>query len=157
MKKRGLFLILVLIVSILLNGCIPINKPEDTIYNLEAALNDYDIEKALECFEPSVQKIYAGMVEVGSSFFGVDIDSLAEAASGIANVFGDDMGGGGMPKVHFTINSKEKVSNKEVLMNVTITLVCNGQEESKTMDVKLVYIDRQWYISSDCQFAKWLL
>ena len=156
MKKKGCLLILVLTFSVLLNGCIQVAKPEDTIYKMEEAMNNYDMDMLLECFEPSVQDIYAGVVEIGSSFLGMDIGTLMDAAGGIADLFGDDLIEGGMPSVDIVINSEEQISDEEVLMNLTITMEYAGESEVQTMDTVLVLIDGEWYISADSDLMEYL-
>lgn len=155
MKKR-VFLIFVLIFTVLLGGCIPIAKPEDTIHKMEDAINAYDMEALVECFEPSVQKIYAGVLEVGSSFLGMDVATLINAASGIADLFGVELTEGGMPTVDIVINSQEELSDEEVKMNLTFTVNYAGETQSETMDVTLVLIKWKWYISAESDVIDYL-
>lgn len=156
MKKKGCLLILVLIFSVLLSGCIPIAKPEDTIYKMEEAINAYDMEALVECFEPSVQKVYAGALEVGSSFLGMDVGTLVDAASGIADLFGVEIMEDGLPTVDIVINSQEEISGEEVKMNLTFTVNYAGESESETMDVTLVLIKGKWYVSGDTDILEYL-
>ena len=149
MKKRSYFLIIVLVVAMLFSGCTPKPNPEDTIYKLEAAMNEYDIQTALECFEPSVQKIYAGVLEVGSSFLGLDIGTVLDAAGGIADLFGVELLEDGMPTVDIEIVSQEEISDEEVKMNLAVTISYAGESETENMDVTLVLIKGEWYISGE--------
>lgn len=156
MKKKSCLLILVLIFSVLLSGCIPTAKPEDAIYKMEEAINAYDMEALVECFEPSVQKVYAGALEVGSSFLGMNVETLVDAASGIADLFGAEMMEDGLPTVDIVINSQEEISDDEVKMNLTFTVNYAGESESETMDVTLVLIKGKWYISGDTDILDYL-
>lgn len=156
MKKKSCLLILVLTFSMILSGCIPTAKPEDTIYEMEEAINAYDMEALVECFEPSVQKIYAGALEVGSSFLGMDLGTVLDAASGIADLFGVELMEDGMPTVDIVINSQEEISDEEVKMNLTFTVNYAGETESETMDVTLVLIKSKWYISGDSNVIDYL-
>lgn len=149
MKKRSYLLIMILVVAMLFSGCTPKPNPEDTIYKLEAAMNEYDIQTALECFEPSVQKIYAGVLEVGSSFWGMDIGTVLDAAGGIADLFGVELLEDGMPTVDIEIVSQEEISDEEVKMNLAVTINYAGESETENMDVTLVLIKGEWYISGE--------
>lgn len=156
MKKKRCLLLFVLIFSMLLIGCVPAPKPEETIYEMENAMNAFDMEALVECFEPSVQKIYAGVLEVGSSFLGMDVGTLVDAASGIADLFGVELMEGGMPTVDIVINSQEELSDEEVKMNLTFTVNYAGETHSETMDVTLVLIKRKWYISAESDVIDYL-
>lgn len=156
MKKRSYLLIMVLVVAMLFSGCTPKPNPEDTIYKLEAAMNEYDIQTALECFEPSVQKIYAGVLEVGSSFWGMDIGTVLDAAGGIADLFGVELLEDGMPTVDIEIVSQEEISDEEVKMSLDFTINYAGESETENMDVTLVLIKGEWYISGESDLLDYL-
>lgn len=158
-KKISLLMKIVL-VSIFLCSCTLEPKPEETIYNLEDALNRYDMDGVLDCYEPSVRDIYDGAMEIGGSIAGFDLQKIVGAAGGIANIFGDDLVEGGMPKVKIDINSQEKISQKEVKMNITIKYEYGDEKKSsmskntpteETMDIYLVLIENTWCISAKSQ------
>lgn len=159
MNRRNVLLALLLILStFVVSGCDSlIPKPEETLYKYEDAINSYDIEAAVECFEPSVQKLYAGGMELGSSIAGIDMNTMIGAAGAFVDLFGDELVEGGMPEMKFTINSQERLEEDKVLMNVTCTYgnlsgVSGDFGEdtmSEDMDVYFVLIDGKWYISAD--------
>lgn len=159
MNKKNVLIALLLICStFIMSGCNSlIPQPEETLYKYEDAINSYDMEAAIECFEPSVQKLYAGGMELGSSIAGIDMNTMIGAAGAFADLFGDELVEGGMPEMKFTINSKEQLEKDRVLMNVTCTYenmsgITDDYGEdtmSEDMDVYFVLIDGKWYISAD--------
>ena len=156
MKRKSCLLIIMLAVVMLFNGCLPKPKPEETIYKLEDAMNEYDMETLVECFEPSVQKIYAGALELGNSFLGMDVGTLLNAAGGIADLFGVELLEDGMPTVDIVINSQEEISDEEVKMNLSFTVNYAGESETENMDVTLVLIKGKWYISGETNILDYL-
>lgn len=155
--KKIKYMIGLFLLAIMLCSCSLQPKPEETIQDLEEAMNRYDMEAVLDCYEPSVRYIYDGAMEIGGSFAGFDLKALVNAAGGIANIFGDELVEGGMPEIKIDINSKKEISSKEIAMNITIkniysdkmkrSMSSNAPEE-ETMDIYLVLIDNKWYISA---------
>lgn len=163
MKKKNLLVVSVFLMVLILSGC-QTAKPEDTIYKLEEAMNNYDMEMMLECYEPSVQKIYAGAMEIGSSIAGMDLDTILNAAGGLADLFGDELVEGGMPQVDIIINSQEQISEDKLLMNLTVTYDYGGLMEQietettqteETFDAYLVLINGIWYLSAETPMMEW--
>lgn len=148
MKKKSYILLLVLLFSLLLSGCISKAKPEDTIYKMEEAINEYDMKKLVECFEPSIQKIYKGILTTGQSF--------ANTVDGIVNFIEENVLEDELLTVDITVNSKERISAKKVKLNITFTIDYVGQKQAKTMDVTMVYIKGEWYISSGTDIMEFL-
>lgn len=156
MKKRSYLLIMVLAMAMLFNGCTPKPNPEDTIYKLEDAINEYDMQTALECFEPSVQKIYSGALEVGSSLLGMDIETVLDTVGGIADMFGVELLEEDMPTIDIEIVSQEEISDEEVKMNLDFTITYAGESETENIDVTLVLIKGEWYISGETDLLDYL-
>lgn len=159
MKRKNKYISIVLFVVISLCSCTKKPKPEDTIYKLEKAFNNYDVDMLLECYEPSVQAIYEGIVEIGGSLMGgIDLKTMMSTAGGIANIFGDELIEGGLPEIDININSQKEVTDEKVQMNLTINYIYSDEilktlpENTSTeqnMDIYLVFIEDTWYISAE--------
>lgn len=158
-RKRLAHFFLALVVTLCLCSCMEEAKPEETVEKLETAFNNYDIEMMLECYEPSVQSMYAGMMEVGGALLGgIDLKTIVQGLGGFTNLYGDSLIEGGVPQIDIIINSMEEVSEEKVLADLTIKYVyseemlknlpSNTQTEER-MYAYLVYIDGTWYLSAE--------
>ncbi len=152
-------MILLLLCAILMPSCGQKSKPEDTIRKFETAFNNYDIEKMIECYEPSAQQMLNGTMGMEMSFgaLGIDLKSLAMLSGGLINLYGEDQGIV-TPKLKIIINDKEELSDDKVRINVTARYEYDEKEkellsaapiEDQTGDVILLYIDKEWYLSAD--------
>ncbi len=145
--------------ALIFNSCAFQAKPEDTIEKLEKAFNNYDVEAVLGCYEPSIQQIYSGIMEIGGALLGgVDLMTLVSMGGGIADLYGDELFEGGLPKLNIDINSQETLSEDRVRMNVTMQYEFSEEMLEQlpenayapmTMDVELVFIDGKWYITEN--------
>lgn len=147
-------LALTLMLTGALTGCSR-PKPETTIYKLEHAFNNYDVDLMMECYDPAVQSVYDGAVELGGSLLGdVDLGSIITGMGAFANLY-DDFSGGAQPKMQIKINSREDITKERCVMNVTVSYVVSEEMRTQmgevpppqTMDVTLVLIEDMWYIS----------
>ena len=141
---------ILLIIPICLCSCQAKSTPEDTIAKLESGLNTYDTEKVLECYEPSVQSMYAGIMEIGGALLGgVDLQTILQGMGGFANIYGDNMMEGGMPKVTITVNSIKEITDDKVLADMTFKTSFNDEEQTEKVYAYLVYIDDTWYFAAE--------
>lgn len=130
------------------------SQPEDVIEKLETAFNTSNIDMMLECYEPSIQNMYKGLMEIGGQLMGdIDLQTIISGLGGFADVFGSELGME-MPKIDLVINEKEIIADDKVRMNITqyydyndMSVPENAPEEL-TSDMYLVRIDGQWYISA---------
>lgn len=135
-------------------GCQKEPEPEDIMKKLETAFNTANIEMMLECYEPSVQNMYKGMMEIGGALLGgVDLATIVSGLGGFADIFGSEFGAE-MPKIEIVVNSKKVLSDSKVILNVTQKYDYKGIDVPKdtptelTEDVYFVKIDGEWYISA---------
>ena len=130
-------------------ACLKSTEPEDTIYKMEEAFNDSDMEALLECYEPKVQKMYDGVMEIGGKLLGVDLNTIIGGLGAFSNLYGKNFGAE-MPTIDITINSKEEINEEKVKMNITMKYDYSQQNlEDQTMDIYLIRIDSEWYISAE--------
>lgn len=148
-KIRIIVISMCLIPLILLCGCKEESKPEDTIHKMEKAFNNSDIETLLECYEPSVQNMYNGIMEIGGKLMDVDLKTVISGLGGFANLYGEDIGAE-MPEIDITINNQDYVNDDKVKMNITMSYDYSEHEiPNQTMDIYVVNIDDIWYISAE--------
>lgn len=95
-RKRGKLLLLVLVSVYLLSGCKLIDRytstPEKTVYGFVDALNDSDVNKALDYILPSQSKGFKGMFSIASKFLGFDLSDLLDMAPFLSDVADLDYG-----------------------------------------------------------------
>ncbi len=160
MKKTLTALTLVcLMVSALFCSCSSRPKPEETVRKLETSFNNYDMETMLECYEPSIQDMYAGMMELGGALLGgIDVRTILQGMGGLTNLFGDSMIEGGMPQISITINSIEEVEKDKVLADLTFNYILSdeikanmpsGTSTEQQMYAYLIYIEDAWYFAAE--------
>lgn len=153
LQKTGSLLVLAAMLMCCLTGCSK-PKPESTIYKLEHAFNNYDVDLMMECYDPSIQAVYDGAMEIGGSLLDVDLGSIITGAGAFANIY-DDFSGGSLPKMQIEINSRKDISDERCVLNVTIDYVISEEMKAQagelpppqTMDVTMVLIEDMWYIS----------
>lgn len=130
-------------------ACFKSAEPEDTIYKMEEAFNDSDIDALLECYEPKVQKMYSGIMEIGGKLLDVDLKTIISGLGAFSNLYGKDFGAE-MPKIDITINSKEEINEEKVKMNLTMRYEYSQQDiPDQVMDVYVIKIDNEWYLSAE--------
>lgn len=148
----------VLLFLISINLCACFSKeptPEDIIKKLETAFNTSNVDMMLECYEPSIQNMYKGMMEIGGQLMGgVDMATVVSGLGGFADVFGKDLGME-MPKIRLVVNSKKQISENRVSLNVTQYYdymdmsVPEDVEKEITSDIPMEKIDGKWYIAAN--------
>ena len=155
--KKWIIIILSVVIVLVSGVCLyNLNKnpqPEDVIQKFEIAYNTSNIDMMIECCEPSVQKIYKGMMEVGSELFGVDLGTIISGMGGFNDIFGAEYGYG-TANITITVNSKEVISDVKVKFNVTMQYIYrnanipdNAPDKADTV-IYVVKIDDEWYISA---------
>lgn len=155
MLRKTVSFILLFLISINLCACSPNEPtPEEVVEKLETAFNTSNIDMMLECYEPSVQNMYKGLMELGGQALGgIDLETVINGLGGFADVFGSEIGYE-MPTVHFIINDRKVISETKVKMNITQIYKYNSANHPKnapdkiTSDMYFVKIDGKWYISA---------
>ena len=145
-------LILLFVFPFSLCACSDKAKPEDTIKKMETAMNTYDIDKLVECYEPSVQSVYSGIMEVLNLFGDVDFRTVIQALGGVAYLYGDNLTEDGVPKVSITVNSIKEIEEDRVLADLTFEYTYKDKTKKQPSErsyLYLVYIDDTWYLEAD--------
>lgn len=88
--KMKRILAVILAACIVLSGCKAVQgeenlyeTPEDTVRQIESALNDKDEKALIDCFDKNVQKVLSGGSKVVSSLLGVDTEGVFEIVAGL--------------------------------------------------------------------------
>lgn len=156
MIRKTAISVLLFLISVNLCACFSKEPtPEDVIEKLETAFNTSNVDMMLECYEPSIQNMYKGMMEIGGQLMGgVDMATVVSGLGGFADVFGKDLGME-MPTIRLVINSKKQISENRVSLNVTQYYdykdmsVPEDVEKEITSDIPMEKIDGKWYIAAN--------
>lgn len=122
-----------------------IGTPEDTVKKLEHAINNFDQEELLSCFDSSMNQMYDGMLGLSEFMTGLPLEALT------------DIGGGLMPLMkEFGFDVHYRMEIRDVLYAedgqsclVTVYVVSSGFGSSTTEEQQLPMhlVDREWLIS----------
>ena len=124
-------------------------KPADILPKLESAINKFDINAALDCYEPSVKKAFGGLMGlVGSAvgFGGSSVMDLLPFASQMAGQYASRELGDISVKLT-EVNTVQNGNN--ATMQVRVTAAYQGQEKSEDITLKLVLVGGAWYLSAE--------
>lgn len=150
-RKIGTYKILPVIAALICilivlfyNQFLKAGKPEDTIADLEKALNNLDTEAMLECFDQQTQKLYSGSLALTGSFFDLDLEGISDLTTGLGGI----MAGTGLtPKFTMNVSNIEYSNNNACMATVNMTVSYEGETESETVQLPMKKIDRKWVIS----------
>lgn len=151
MKKSGGIIKLVIAIAVIAIGVTAgvkiigniTDSPKSTIEKFEKSFNALDIDGVIECFDPSVQKLYSGANSLLGSAFGMNISDLSSLAPFISE-FDDDISADDMPKISIDVTDVDKTSKN------TATVYCDikySDEIATNETIEMVKIDGEWYIS----------
>ncbi len=119
-------------------------KPEDTVAELETAINEMDIEGVMDCFDKNTNDLYDSMMDLGSDVTGIDLEDMAGAFDEI-----EDMKEEGMevPEIKLVVLevSKETGDSCEVTFQARTTYEGGTDTEEVTMPMKKE--GREWKFS----------
>lgn len=125
------------------------NTPEKTIHNLETALNDLDINGAVECFDSKLRNAYSAGDEIMSGLLGFGYQSFGDFMPFLSEMMGDEYD---TVKFDIEVLSKEKISDTSCILNVRIT-ISDGSDYTDSVEEGEVEMvkedDGKWYICSD--------
>lgn len=139
-----LTVLVLLLVVMVYNLFIKSGKPEDTIADLEEAINKLDTEAMLECFDEQTQSLYSGSLGLAESISGIDLGSLAELGSGLGGL----MAGTGLtPQVSLVVIDVEYSDNETCMVTVDMTMTYQGESQSQNQQLPMKKDGRKWVIS----------
>lgn len=122
------------------------NKPEDTVADLEKALNALDTDAMLDCFDEQTQKLYSGSLGVAGSFLDMDLEALSDLASGLGGI----MAGAGLtPRFTMHVTDIDHTGKDTCIVTVDMTVSYEGDTESETVQLPMKKVGRKWLISMD--------
>ena len=150
-KKVLLSTILAAIAVVVIIICVNlfrVGKPEDTVKELETALNELDTSAMLECFDEDTNNLYSGALSLGSDLSGYDLEGLTELADGLGSLFG---GTDLTPSFTITVNSVEYSDKQNCTVDLTLATSYMGYEDSQEMVLPMKVENRKWVFTIDAQ------
>lgn len=134
-------------------------KPEATLRKYVAAYNHNDKDAMIECYEPSVQELYAKAAAAGDAIkavpgLGALIGKVGELAAEEAEA--------NRPKLSIKIKGSERIDEEHVRLTAEYTYTYHKKEgkkskvekDTETKDVDMVNIDGTWYIAAPVDLNK---
>ena len=119
-------------------------KPEDTVADLEKALNALDTDAMLDCFDEQTQKLYSGSLGVAGSFLDMDLGALSDLASGLGGI----MAGAGLtPKFTMRVTDIDYSGKDTCLVTVDMSVSYEGDTGSEIVQLPMKKVGRKWLIS----------
>ena len=150
MKKgtRVLAAILVTVLLTALTACSQ-SRPADILPKLESAINKYDVNAILNCYDPSVKQALGGLAGFLGSAVGFSGSSIMDLLPFLSQLVGQKTKQEfGSIKVKLTELSTT-VAGIDATMQVKVSVTYDGREESEIMTLKLVQVNGQWYLSAE--------
>lgn len=125
------------------------SRPADILPVLETAINRFDVDALLDCYEPSVKKALSGITGMVGSAVGFSGSSAMDLLPFVSQMMGRYASRElGNIKVKLT-EAHTTINGGNATMQVIISAMYEGKEESETMTFKLVKVDEKWYLSSE--------
>ena len=129
-------------------------EPEDTLDQLAFAINTYDLDGIVACFEPSVQNTYEIIMQATSWITFDDRKKLQQLLSigGTLSYFAvNELFSDNPPQVSIVVNSKETRSSEKVTLHSTIYYTypnkpLDQSALSMNADFDLALFDGEWKI-----------
>lgn len=136
-RSTALMLALIAVLfAMALTACGITSSPERTTEKFFSAVKSGDIDKAIECFTPVVQKQYQAALAVSDKLFGIDSGALLGGLIGTINVdyYAD---------YEFKVVGATETNDTHAV--VTVDVYVDGSLDSTTT-VSCIKIDGAWYI-----------
>ncbi|NCB05697.1 MAG: hypothetical protein EOM69_09280 [Clostridia bacterium] len=148
--KSFAMLAIVICLLFVATSCQPVGSPEDTIHDFQNAYNQLDMNKALECFEPSQAEAFKSLINIFSgSLINVSAQDLINILPLFSNVRLDENGttfGSVSPKIAITIHSTT-VNGNNATCAVTMVMTSGGETLlNQDGECTLVLQNGKWYI-----------
>lgn len=151
MKKGILFGVVAVALVITLTIAIVIQTtgggPEDVVERFVSAYNSVDLEKMLDCLEPSIARPMKSVIGLANALIGVDVNDIIGALPILAAMMPEESGSyASMPKMSCVINDTV-IDGKYATVNATFTVTADGERNTETLDLHCVKVDGDWYIT----------
>lgn len=144
-KLISILTVLALLLAVLFyNQFIRSKKPEDTVAELEKALNTLDTEAMLDCFDKQTQDLYSGGLGVAGSLLDFDLNALSDLTSGLGGIMAS---AGLTPEFTMHVSNVDYPTKNTCMVTVDMTVSYEGATESETIQLPMKKADRKWLIS----------
>lgn len=141
MKRMITVLLALGMLALLLSACGAGSSPERVVKTYFEAVKAGDLEKAISCFQPSVQRQYEAATSLSDSLigaFGVNIDS-STLLGGLVGLVNSDT----YRDYEFQVSGVRQSGDTRAVVEVVVRI---GGNETGTTTVQCVRIDGQWYL-----------
>lgn len=111
-----------------------LGKPEDTVANLEKALNALDTDAMLDCFDEQTQKLYSGSLGMAGPLLGMNLRAISDLASCLDGI----MAGAGLtPRSAMRVTDSDYFDKDTCLVTIIMSVSYEGDTESETMQLPM--------------------
>lgn len=135
-KKTVKVTFVCLMCVLLLTACGSSGSPEKTVGKFFGAVKSGDVDKAIECFMPTIQEQYKAGIAIADGLFGIDSRALLSAVLGTANI-------DAYRNYDFKVSGSTKTDGDHATVSVDVYI--DGSINSTT-SVRCIEIDGKWYI-----------
>lgn len=125
--------------GLLYNFVLKSESPQDTIAELEKAIEDLDLEAMIACFDEETRQMYE---ESMSSIDGVDMDQALTSVLGLAGGLGVG------PEVNLTVTDIEYTDNENCLVYVEMEFSFMGESDEDSSVIPMSKEGRRWVIDA---------
>lgn len=120
-----------------LSGCGSTSSPKKVTQSFFSAVKSGDMEKAIECFQPSVQEQYKAVMALYSAFAGgADVNAILGGIVGGVN-------SEEYKNYSFKVSDVQNTDSEHAKVTVDVS---NGGAKQTSTTVYCIKIDGKWYI-----------
>lgn len=151
MKGKTLWSVIAILLVITVSVTIVVqssgNGPEAVVERFVSAYNAVDLDKMLDCLEPSIARPMKSVMGLANALIGVDVNDIIGVLPILASMIPEGSGSyASMPKLRCVINDTA-IDGSYATVNVTFTVTADGERNTDTFDLHCVKVDGDWYIT----------
>lgn len=123
------------------------DNPGDVVERFVSAYNSADLDKMLDCFEPSVARPIKSMMGIAGSLLGVNVNDIFGMMPFVADLLPESYGGSGtLPKISCEVQGTFLNGNTATVY-ATFSIRTDGETTNEAVEIDFVMIDGKWYIT----------
>ena len=151
--KKGSKWLIVLAVMMVITVSVTIviqssdNGPEAVLEKFVSAYNAVDVDKMLDCFEPSIARPIKSMMGIAGSLLGVNVNDIFGMMPFVADLMPESYGlSGTMPKISCEVN-QTVIDGSTATVYAMFSIREDGETINEAVELDFVKIDGTWYIT----------
>ena len=106
--------------------------PEETVKQMEEAMNSLDMDSLMDCYDEDAQAVMEGTLDLVSELSDTDLGGLMDIAGAFGGLLEDYM-----PEFSLTINDIEYSDKKNCVVYVTLTYDAYGSSSSQEIPLPM--------------------